>query len=218
MKRRWLWLAGLVVYAAFFWWYTNTGGPLDVEEVAEFAAAMRDSGSTPERIANLRRFMAEDDGRQFLMVNVLDLAENPSPVPGTPAGASASALLDRYMDYMYPAMFSRASHPVFSGDAVFGAMDLAGFGDHPHAGQWTQAALVRYRSRRDLMEIALNPEFGERHPLKLAALEKTIAFPVSPNLYLSDARVLLLFLLLPIVMLIDRLCYPKQDEGQIKWT
>lgn len=218
MKRRWLWLAGLAVYAAFCWWYTNTSGPLDVEEVAEFAAAMRDSGSTPERIANLRRFMAEDDGRQFLMVNVLDVAENPPPVPGAPAGASASELLDRYMAYMYPAMFSRASHPVFSGGAVFGAMDLAGFGDHPHAGQWTQAALVRYRSRRDLMEIALNPEFGERHPFKIAALEKTIAFPVSPNLYLSDGRVLLLFLLLPVLMLIDRLCYPKRDDGQIKWA
>lgn len=217
MKRRWLWLAGLAVYAAFFWWYTNTGGPLDVEEVAEFAAAMRDSGGTPERIANLRRFMAEDDGRQFLMVNVLHLADNPPPVSGAPPGESASELLDRYMAYMYPAMFSRASHPVFAGSAVFGAMDLAGFEDHPHAGQWTDAALVRYRSRRDLMEIALNPEFGDRHPFKLAALEKTIAFPVSPNLYLSDGRLVLLLLLLPIVMLIDRL-YPRRDDGQIKWS
>ena len=217
MKRRWLWLAGLAVYAAFRWWDTNTGGPLDVEEVAEFAAAMRDSGGTPERIASLRRFMAEDDGRQFLMVNVLHLADNPPPAPGVPPGESASELLDRYMAYMYPAMFSRASHPVFAGSAVFGAMDLAGFEDHPHAGQWTEAALVRYRSRRDLMEIALNPEFGDRHPFKLAALEKTIAFPVSPNLYLSDGRLVVLLLLLPIVMLIDRL-YPRRDDGQIKWS
>lgn len=206
------------MYGAFCWWYTNTGGPLDVEEVARFAAAMRDGGGTPERIANLRRFMAEDDGRQFLMVNVLHLAAAPPPVPGAAAGESAPELLDRYMDYMYPAMFSRASHPVFSGGAVFGAMDLLGFDGHPTAGQWTDAALVRYRSRRDLMEIALNAEFAERHPFKLAALEKTIAFPVSPGLYLSDGRVLLLILLLPVVMLIDRLCYPRRDDGQIKWT
>ena len=36
---------------------------------------------------------------------------------------------------------------------------------------------------------------GERHAYKLAAMEKTIAYPVEPGLFLSDLRVLLFLLL-----------------------
>ena len=215
MKRRWLWLASAVLYAAFCWWYTNTGGPLSAEEQAEIKAAMRANGAAPARVANIGRFMAEDDGSQFLMVNVLHLAESPPTVPGAPAGESAAALLERYMAYMYPAMLSRASHPVFAGRAVFSAMDIAGFEAMPEAAVWTDAAIVRYRSRRDVLAIAMNPEFDERHPFKLAALEKTIAFPVAPSLYLSDGRVLLLFLLLPIVLVLDRFC--RRQDGPSMW-
>jgi hypothetical protein len=31
-----------------------------------------------------------------------------------------------YMEYMWPALFSRASHPVFAGQAVAQTMDLVG--------------------------------------------------------------------------------------------
>lgn len=217
MKRRWLWLGGAVAYGAFCWWYTNTGGPLGADEQARITAALRASGRAPERIATIGRFMAEDDGNQLIMVNALHLAESPRPVPGVPAGESAEALLAHYMEYMYPAMLRRASHPVFAGRAVSPAMDLAGFDDEQTVAQWTDAALVRYRSRRDLLAIALNPAFEERHPFKLAALEKTIAYPVATVFYLSDGRLLLALVLLPILLLFDRWFGRKRDD-QVRWS
>lgn len=217
MKRRWLWLGGAVAYGAFCWWYTNTGGPLGADEQARITAALRASGRAPERIATIGRFMAEDDGNQLIMVNALHLAESPRPVPGVPAGESAEALLAHYMEYMYPAMLRRASHPVFAGRAVSPAMDLAGFEDEQTVARWTDAALVRYRSRRDLLAIALNPEFEERHPFKLAALEKTIAYPVATVFYLSDGRLLLALVLLPILLLFDRWFGRKRDD-QVRWS
>ena len=51
----------------------------------------------------------------------------------------------------------------------------------------------------------INPATSERHEYKLAALEKTIAFPVAPRLFFSDLRLLLALALLALVGLIDAL-------------
>ena len=119
MQRSGLWLAGAVVYAAFFWWYTNTGGALSPAEIDRFTETMRQNGSAPEQIANLRRFMAEDEGNQFLMVNVIDLADTPAALPDVPADATSADLLGRYMAHMYPELFKRACHPAFAGRPCF---------------------------------------------------------------------------------------------------
>ena len=67
----------------------------------------------------------------------------------------------------------------------------------PHPGiedaeQWSSVGIVRYRSRRDILAIALDPAFGTEHDFKLAALAKTIAVPIEPDLHLGDLRLLLL--------------------------
>ena len=206
----WLWLGAAIPYAVFCWWYTNTGGALSASEIEHFVAAMRAGGADAERIARLRRFMEEDDGNQFLMVNVLDLAADPAPVAGVPANESAAAVMARYMEHMYPQLLKRACNPVFAGDAVFQAMDLAGVEGLDTVERWTQAALVRYRSRRDLLEIALAPVFADKHAYKVAALEKTIAYPVEPTLYLSDLRLLLFLLLVSVVAVVDRLASARR--------
>ena len=110
---------------------------------------------------------------------------------------------------MYPALFSRASHPAFAGSAVFNSMDIVGI---EGAEQWTSAALMRYRSRRDLLEIALNPVFAGKHDFKMAALDKTIAYPVEAQLYLSDPRLLLFLILLAAISLLDLLIYRRRSE------
>jgi hypothetical protein len=46
---------------------------------------------------------------------------------------------------------------------------------------WTFSGVIRYRSRRDLMELATDPRFSEIHAFKLAAIANTFAFPVAPS-------------------------------------
>lgn len=207
--RFWLWAGPLLAWLAFCFWYGNTAGPLSAEEIERFAEQARQSGRAEAQIADLRRFMEQDDGDQFLMVNLLLLAgsgaagaSDAASGPSALSGESSEALMARYMEYMLPAMLRRASHPALVGPALFQAMDLAGI---EGAEDWGSVGLVRYRSRRDLMEIALNPVFAGKHEFKIAALEKTIAVPVAPDLYLSDLRLLLLLVLLSLVGLADAL-------------
>jgi hypothetical protein len=68
---------------------------------------------------------------------------------------------------------------------------------------WTDGALFRYRSRRTFMEIVANPELKGRHEFKLAALNKTIAYPIETSIYLGDLRLLIGLILLSLTALLD---------------
>ena len=68
---------------------------------------------------------------------------------------------------------------------------------------WDMGGLVRYRSRRDFLEIVTDPAFSGKHHFKAAALEKTIAFPVEPDFNLGDPRLLLGLLILSLSALAD---------------
>ena len=205
--RRLLWGIPALLYTVFVFWYTNTGGALSPAEVEAFASKLSANGPPPEFVARWRGFMESDTGRQFLMVNILDQRDTPTPVPGAPPLASSGEAMDRYMEHMYPMLFSRACHPAFFGKAAFDSLDLLGI---EGAETWDAGALMRYRSRRDLMEIATHPETGGRHDFKVAGLEKTIAFPAETVLYLSDARLLLALVLLAGVALLDLAIYRRK--------
>jgi hypothetical protein len=75
---------------------------------------------------------------------------------------------------------------VFAGPVVAPALDVWGI---ENASSWSLVGLVRYRSRRDMIEIATDPAFSDAHQYKIAALEQTIAAPVEPFLLLGNPRV-----------------------------
>ncbi|MEE4302318.1 MAG: hypothetical protein V2J24_22960 [Pseudomonadales bacterium] len=183
-----------VLWSLFTLWYTNLSGPLSEAEIDAHLARAAEQGRDVAQLARLERFMREDDGSHFVMVNILDLA---------PEGAEEN--LGRYMAHMWPALLARACHPVFAGAAIAPAMDLAGVSEAAGgAAVWDQGALMRYRSRRDLLEIALDPAFLEPHHYKIEALTKTIAFPVAPSLNPGDPRLLLALVLLVLGLGADR--------------
>ena len=193
-RTRWIWLILVGLYAAFFGWYTSFGGPLSDEEIDNYIARLESSepAPPPERIARLRRFMEEDTGDDFVMVNVIDIYETPLQIDGVEPGETSEEVLAKYMDYMLPELLSRASHPVLYGEAANTAMDLM---NAEGMDRWTRGAGMRYRSRRDLLEIAGNSEFADSHEFKVAAMRKTIAFPIDPWFQLGDPRIVLALLL-----------------------
>jgi hypothetical protein len=182
-------------------WYTDFGGPLTEAEIQDFVAKTddRDLGGSATR-ETLLEFLRNDTGRQFLMINAVDLARNPPAIDGAPPNADGQTLIDLYMEHMIPELLSRASHPVVVGKSVANSLDLLGI---EGAEEWSDGAILRYRSRRTLMEIISNPEFYDRHDFKLAGLEKTIAYPIEPRIHLGDLRLLLGLLLLAATALID---------------
>ena len=202
-----IWLAPTLLYAVFFGWYTDFGGPLSDAEIDRYVATMSSNGSEPNVIRFIEQFARQDTGRQFLMVNNIDMNEDPPDVEGAEPGESAADLMGRYMAHMIPALLSRASHPVLIGSAVYPAMDLVGINGAEH---WDQGALFRYKRRRAFLEIVTNPAFNGKHHFKTAALTKTIAYPIETSLYLSDPRVLLGLILLAVTALIDNLRMSKR--------
>ena len=49
------------------------------------------------------------------MLNVIDMYDQPMQIEGVEPGESSDDVLAKYMAYMYPALFSRACHPVMFG-------------------------------------------------------------------------------------------------------
>lgn len=195
-----IWGIPALIYVSFWGWYTNLSGPITPAEADTYLAIFEAQNDNPERLAQLRRFMEEDDGNDFIMLNLLDLKEAVGPVGDLGENATGDDAMARYMDFMWPSLLSRASHPIVFGPAISEAMDIVGLAG---VRTWTSGAAMRYRSRRDMMEIATNPEFSGAHIYKVAALDKTIAVPIGHAMPLADPRVLLFFLLLSIAGVVN---------------
>lgn len=184
-----IWAVLAVLYASFFGWYTSFGGPLTPEEVEHYISLMRKSPEySSEREEIVRAFLESDSGDDFVMLNVIDMHDTPLQVEGVDPGETSDEVLAKYMDYMTPALFARACHPVLYGRAASPALEMFGIDE---ARDWTVGAGMRYRSRRDMLEIATNPAFRGSHEFKIAAMNKTVAFPIDPWFQLGDPRLLL---------------------------
>jgi hypothetical protein len=204
------WLASGIIYALFVFWYTDFGGPLSDQEIDTWMVTMEENGSTPESLGYYEEFLRNDSGRQFLMVNALDKNENPPNVQGGQPGENSDQLMARYMEHIFPEFLALASHPVYLGDAVYRAIDISGMEEFEGADEWDQGALFRYRSRRSFMQLISNPELKKKHAFKLAALEKTIAYPTEVSFYPADLRLLVGLILLSLTALLDALVLQRK--------
>ena len=200
-----VWITLAIIYGLFFTWYTDFGGKLSDDEIKSYYSKFESNALKDGRVLDprgmdlIQKFMEEDSGKQFLMVNVIDMSENPTFPDGAVSEESADNLMNEYMEHMYGEILKRASHPAYMGSAVNDSMDLVGI---ENAEVWETAALIRYKSRRAFLEIVTHPKMNSKHKYKIAALEKTIAFPVENRLYLGDPRLLLGLIFLIIGLLI----------------
>jgi hypothetical protein len=183
----WIWGAALLLYGGFSLWYNNLRGALGAEEVERFVERARaTSNLEPDRLAALRRFLEADDGGEFFMLNLIKLQPGPVPRPGSGEPQPARKVLAGYTDHFMPALFARAGHPALLGQAAGGYLEH--WGVEPDLG-WTFAGVIRYRSRRDMIELATHPDFEPAHVYKLAAMASTLAFPLRPATLVAGPRV-----------------------------
>jgi hypothetical protein len=177
----WIWVAALAAYGAFSGWYWNWREPLTKPEIdAGVAALEQTSNYDPEQVATLRAFLEADDGREFLMLNLLRLQPGPVTPPGGGPPQTAQEVLQRYSGPFMAALFRRAGHPAFMARAVGGYVERWGVEKDPG---WTVGAAIRYRSRRDMLAMATMPEFEAIHAFKIAGLSNTLAFPTRPVIW-----------------------------------
>jgi hypothetical protein len=192
MKPGYVWVGVGLLYAAFFGWYTSFGGPLSDREIEGYAEQL--SGRVePEQMEILLAFMRSDTGDDFAMFNAIDYRDEPLPTPGARPGETSAEVMRRYVAPFMGRAIRSAAHPIFIGEAAAPALDRWGADG---MGSWDSGGIVRYRSRRDLMDQLLYTLDSDIHVFKRAAIEKTIAYPIDPFFQLGDPRLLLALLLL----------------------
>lgn len=171
-----IWLAASALYGLFLAWYQNRRGRISSAEIEQHMRRLDDLeiGTSEER-AVLRRFLEEDDGREILMLNLVRFHPEPILDPVTGERRPARQVLERYSAGFIRALLRRGGHPAFLAVPVGGFVDTWGIDPGPG---WNLVSLMRYRSRRDLIELVATPEFAASHGFKRAAMPITCSFPL----------------------------------------
>jgi len=170
-------LIPLVIYALFLVWYGGRARPLVEEEVKDFLALMTSRGidrDDPELFESLKRLLSRDDGREFVMVNLIKYREKAAYPPGSPYGDSAVEADKRYARAFFPYLLRYGNVPVFI------SWRSGSFIEPPGAEPWQVVAMIRYRSRRDFIRSVRAVVGKDVMVHKWAAIDTTHVFPVRP--------------------------------------
>ena len=173
-----LWLIALLTYALFYCWYVGFRSRVTPAEVEETMAIFDASSIDETRKSHIRHFLSNDDGKDFVMVNLLELAK---------PRKESSKKLQAYQKIFLGQLLRKAGHPILIARAASGNIENVACQEFDN---WTAAGMVRYRSRRDLIEILPATIGSEHHELKLSALDKTFAFPASPWFVVGGPKLL----------------------------
>jgi hypothetical protein len=171
----WIWVLALGLYVVFRLWYDNWKGPLSSQEVNDFMNQVSDlkmsEYSDPK---DLRAFLEADDGKEFVMVNLVRVHTGELAHPHTGKPTKGIDLLREYGNSFVKVLVRHGGHPVLVMRKVGGYIDS--WNTPPDPG-WHVAGSMRYRSRRDMMKLALDPSVRDVHILKTAATATTFSFP-----------------------------------------
>ncbi len=176
-----IWGGALALYLLFRLWYDNWRGPLTKAEIDAFFDQVQGKYGGGNDPAVLRSFLEADDGREFVMLNLVQVEQRELPDPQTGVSTPGATLMRRYSDPFVRALIARGGHPGMVGHKVGPYIDAWNVEADPG---WTLFGLMRYRSRRDLIRLAADPRFTEIHPYKLLGIPTTFSFPTQRRLSL----------------------------------
>jgi hypothetical protein len=172
----WALAAGL--YVIFRLWYDNWRGPLRPHEVETFMA--RAEALWPEGLndmAVIRRFLEKDDGREFIMCNLIRIRTDPAIDPVSGRTRSGTDLMKHYFSVFAPTLIAGGGVPLLTCRKIAAYVDPLNVPPDPG---WSLVGLMRYRSRRDMMVLSTNAAFLRAHEYKMVALTHAMAFPAQP--------------------------------------
>lgn len=175
-----------VFYVLFLIWYGGRGKPLSAAEIESFFQSFSGQAldeRNQQALDEIRQLVAKDDGREFVMQNLIRYRTKALYPPGYHYGDSAIEADRRYGRGIVPHLLRFGNVPIFM------ARRSGSFIEPEAAERWQLVAMVRYRSRRDFLRFvqAISKESLAVH--KWAAIETTHVFPVMPVLSLFMVRI-----------------------------
>ncbi len=156
--------AGFLIFITLTYWYSWSASPLSQEEIDTYLETISTQDQVAGRehdLVSLRQFLEEDDSQPFYTVNLYKFYEQANYAAEVPFSGTGREAFDRFSSVMIRLLAERASHPIFGTDWVFD--DGTG---------WDRLVIVRYRSRRDIVDIFASEEFEAASVHKWAGLRE----------------------------------------------
>jgi len=173
------------LYGAFLLWYGGRGKPMSREEIERLLEPLRERArdhTGRSHLADIERLVVRDDGREFVMQNLIRYRKKALYPPGHDYGDSATAADRRYQRAVVPYLLRYGNVPLFVAERSGEFVEPDG------ADRWDVVAMVRYRSLRDFLRFANAVTQDSITVHKWAAIENTQIFPVKPFMSLSFVR------------------------------
>jgi len=203
------WSIAVILMLLFLVWHGAFEGPLNSAEIELYIERYQEQHPEADT-SNLRQFLEKDDGKPIVMVNAIKLYDTPIELNGQSFGDSSEEALSEYTSFVIPYLIKRGSYPIYSGNAVFEAMEKWGI---ENAEEWSSGALMRYRSRRVMLEMSTDPVFDQFHDAKIAAIEKTFAFPATTVVSVGSLPLTVGLILLSLALGVQLLINGKNYEN-----
>jgi hypothetical protein len=192
----------LMLYLAFWRWYGGNGQPMSREEIEDALQKLRSTDplhNNEEEIENVMQLLASDDGKEFVMQNLVRYRPKALYPEGHHFGDDPREADKRYGKSIIGDLLR------YGNLVIFIARKTGDFVKPEGVDAWHYVAMVRYRSRRDFVRFATRANQAEKFMHKWAAIEKTHVFPVKPIISLVAVRTLVALSLVTIGLLVTRL-------------
>jgi hypothetical protein len=192
----------LLLYVLFLLWYGGRGSPMssvEVETLLEQVRRNAEAAGAPfasDLMESIRQVTKNEDGREFVMVNLIRYRTKAVYPPGWEYGDDPHAADARYNRAVVPLLLKRACIPIFLGRSDGRFLTPEG------TEQWDCVVLVRYRSRRDFLGLCADLAKDRADVHKWAAIETTQVFPVHARLSLYMVRLVIALALALVVLLV----------------
>lgn len=149
---------------ALMYWYQWSASPLNQAEIEHYLERIEAQEHEPggrHDLKSLRAFLENDDGQPIYTVNMYEFHEAATYPQGSSFSGTGVEAFDRFSEVMLKLMAVRASHPVFGSN----------WADASNS-EWDRIVVVRYRSRRDLVDLFATDEFATASLHKWASIRR----------------------------------------------
>ena len=107
----WIWGSAAALYVLFRLWYDSWRGPLTKTEIDAFFDEVHSKYGGGNDPAVLRAFLEADDGKEFVMLNLVKIEEGMVTDPDTGQQVPGRTMMRRYSDPFVKALLAKGGHP-----------------------------------------------------------------------------------------------------------
>lgn len=177
----------VILYLAFWAWYSQGAGKLTQAEIDRYLAII-EKLPLPDKgvqtfIARLRPWAEADDGKPFYMFNLIEFFPKLQAFPGAPefkgTPQQANAHYEKSLTWLW---LSHASYPTF-----IGVPQSANLINMEPERTWKNMTVVRYPSRRTFLKLISHPTYARVAAYKFIAVELDLV-PVTSRIVIPDLR------------------------------